>query len=329
MKKQTQINSAAATQITFGIEIETTIPNTLISQGLSVGPYHHGHEVRMDGFPRGWKCERDGSLHTNRSGYTCVEFVSPVLQGADGIAQVRQVLDWLDARGARTNRSCGTHIHVGVESGAGSSDANEQARWVANLINLTAQFEAALQGAAGSYWRASNSSYTGSVANDSEFENLSESVRRASKANKGRTLRNENDCDRYRTLNLCNLGGYRAKTVEFRCFSGTTDSIKAATWIQMVIALAERARGRNVKFNKPATTCYRGNGEAKKAIDRFCYLMGWTLGRKDQDKETVEVLGWIEDMDALKAAKKEIKRLAKRFDSDATEAQAQRQRYAW
>ncbi len=68
-----------ASEMTFGIEIETVAPDTALRDGLRIGAYHHGLQVLY--LPEGWKAERDGSIDASRcggGGHAC-EIVSPVL----------------------------------------------------------------------------------------------------------------------------------------------------------------------------------------------------------------------------------------------------------
>ncbi len=62
----------------------------------------------MPYLPAGWKAERDGSIATRGDGQPC-EIVSPILQGAEGLAEVLEVLRTLEAKGHRVNASCGVH----------------------------------------------------------------------------------------------------------------------------------------------------------------------------------------------------------------------------
>ena len=100
-----------ANQMTFGVEIETVAPDAAVTEGgLRIGAYHHG--VQVPYLPRGWKAERDGSIDNSRGGHAC-EIVSPVLKGAEGIAQVAEVVQTLEAKGHKVNITCGVHVHIG------------------------------------------------------------------------------------------------------------------------------------------------------------------------------------------------------------------------
>ena len=81
-----------ANDLTFGIEIECTFP---VGNAPAMGHYHDG--VQVQGLPIGWNSQRDGSIHSGR-GFVGVEIVSPVLKGADGVAQVKTVCEWLKAK---------------------------------------------------------------------------------------------------------------------------------------------------------------------------------------------------------------------------------------
>lgn len=314
--KQTQISSILAETMTFGIEIETLKPNSL---NLPIGGYHRGASLPYGqaGFPgHGWTVQSDSSLSTTLLTHSPVEIVSPVMIGKAGLEEVMAVGAWLEANDCRTNKSCGTHVHVGYEGAAGTTDIDKIAHWAANLVSLVAQYEGAIRGAAGSYNRVSGD-WCRSVRTDAHRE----SARRARA-----TRRNKLDalCDvvgngysaRYHILNLTRLAR-RMHTVEFRAFTGTTSGLKMVSWIQLCLALCERAAGQGTRFDAPATTCYRGAGDASKSLARFFYVMGWTLGKKDKNAATVQASGWAIDPSALKATKKELKRLAKKFDNDA------------
>ena len=100
-----------ANDLTFGIEIETIAPDTAVrNDGLRIGSYKHGIQVPY--LPAGWTAEADGSIDNSNGGHKC-EIVSPILRGAEGLAQVAEVLRTLEAKGHRVNASCGVHVHVG------------------------------------------------------------------------------------------------------------------------------------------------------------------------------------------------------------------------
>ena len=77
-----------ANEIAFGIEFETTLPN---SDTTPIGAYHNG--VQVPWLPEGWRAERDSSIHPENAFRKGCEFVSPKLRGAAGMEQVCQAID--------------------------------------------------------------------------------------------------------------------------------------------------------------------------------------------------------------------------------------------
>ena len=95
-----------AKELFFGLELETTAPTSLYSEGLRIGPRHRGIQVPY--LPAGWKAEHDCSIQAE-SGRTDCEIVSPILKGAEGLAQVAEVCKILESKGHAVNASAGCH----------------------------------------------------------------------------------------------------------------------------------------------------------------------------------------------------------------------------
>jgi hypothetical protein len=304
MARQRHEANPKASEITFGIEIECFLPRG----SVRVGSYHSGIELGGS-FPAGWNAQSDGSLTTSLHNYQGVEVVSPVLRGRDGLEQVRKVAALLEEMNARVNKTCGFHIHLGAMSAAGES-FDEIADWVRRLLNTTAQHEKAFYGASGTkaremgtYCRSLKTAWSGKKE-------------RLTKPMKAEDLRDEvAGLNRYHALNLVPLFGHN-RTVEFRCFSGTTSGAKMTAWIQMALAVATLALERNTRFDAPQTG-YADTTTAVGAMKRFFYLAGWTRGRKDYYKPVCVAEGWVDEMTTLDAAKRELMRLAKKYDGQA------------
>jgi hypothetical protein len=310
---QTQAQSSKAHTYTWGIEIECFLPAAKVQElGIEIGGYHSGRPLPHP-FPQGWTAERDGSLHTSRPGYVSVEIVSPVLQGAEGIEQVRQVATILHSLQATVNRSCGMHVHVGAQSVAGGSYA-EVAEWVGKLLYQTAQHETALYASTGTH-RRENGSYARSVKLQKQ---AADAVRKAPDRRKREALRDVVwGLDRYHTLNLTNLFTSKA-TVEFRFPAGTTDATKMIGHICTCLALAERAT-ETTRMNWEAIASektYATKGRGLRELNRMLYLTGWTLGRRELGQPEVHLAGWIAPLDDLKPVKRELKRLARKYDRE-------------
>lgn len=103
----------AASDITFGLEVETKIPDNY-RRVIPVGSYSSGSPIAD--FP-GWRGKSDASVsetyHKGTSHYG-VEVVSPILSGEDGLIQVVAMLDMLTDMGAYFDSETGVHVHVGT-----------------------------------------------------------------------------------------------------------------------------------------------------------------------------------------------------------------------
>lgn len=82
------------------------------------------------------------------------------------------------------------------------------------------------------------------------------------------------------------------------------------------LALAERAtETAKMDWDAVATQkTYRNGGAGLREINRFFYLTGWTLGRRDVGKDEVTLAGWIAELEELKSVKVQLRRLAKKYD---------------
>lgn len=280
----------SADEITFGIEIECIAPRGC---QIPVGSYHHGAQV--PGLPEGWTGKHDGSIHPDRDGFYGVEIVSPVLKGKDGLRQVLQVVEFLKARGARVNRSCGLHIHVGVNPD--NVKANER------IIAAVANLEEGIFATTGTPNR--------------ENGRWCKPIRRAFE---GASLQRPTGAmaDRYHALNLTNLLSRRRPTVEFRCFAGSLNGEKIVSYVRMVVGIVERAEAHTRKMAwspaaKSDKSPYRRNGQGATEVTRLLYTLGWTKGRETR---VWGAIGIDEaDLPTLEACKKALRRLAQKYDN--------------
>jgi hypothetical protein len=134
---------------TFGVEFEaynvekTTLKNALIVAGIQCEVETYNHSTKEH-----WKIVRDGSL----TGTNTFELVSPILQGADGMRQLEIVCRVLSECGAKVNKSCGTHVHLGA------SDLSIE-QWQRIYINYS-RLENVIDGFMPHSRRADNNHYT-------------------------------------------------------------------------------------------------------------------------------------------------------------------------
>jgi hypothetical protein len=312
--KQTQVASAVAQQFTFGVELECFLPYAAIREhGISVGGYGYrrGMQLPMPMFPSGWRIGSDCSVSTSRSGMRSVEVVSPVLRGLEGIVQVRRVVEQLEALGGRVNSSCGCHVHVGVASV--KRNANDQAEWIGRLLYEVAANEKAVYSQTGTK-RRENGGYCDSIKHQ---QGLADELRTAKTPGaKVRAVEHAAwNSQRYSAVNLTNLLNSQKRTVEFRAFAGTLSWAKVYAHIQTALALCERATERTVRdWNKVASGFY-GRGTGLAALRRFFYVTGWVKGRRHIGSPTVGMAGWIAPVEDLREVRREMRRLAKRYDA--------------
>lgn len=287
-----------ANQLTFGIEIETFCPQSLLvetssSEALVIGSRHHG--VQVPYLPTGWKAEHDGSVHpANPSTQIDCEIVSPILRGAEGLRQVIEVCATLEAKGHKVNATCGIHIHVGWNG------AEMDAAALARLVCEVSYVERGLFAITGTKARergANGMCYCKSIRANGTCEAATTKARG----------------DRYHALNLQNLA-YGKHTVEFRLFSGSTSALKIVGWTMACLGLVERAvnNTRPVPFIAPEITSggLKRKGAGATECNRLLAFLGWALN-------TGPKFGLISDAFSLDAIRAEFRRLADKYDACA------------
>lgn len=165
---------------------------------------------------------------------SAVEIVSPVLTGLEGLQDVRETLRQLGSIHARANRSCGFHVHVGLDSllGDKTQDGACVADWVRRLINTVSQYESALFGITGSpsrlynqYCHSIKMPWAGRLKSGDPLMKVEDETRMKS---------------RYHSVNLCNLFAEKG-TIEFRVFAGTLNETKATGHVVTALALCQKA----------------------------------------------------------------------------------------
>jgi hypothetical protein len=304
----------AISEMTFGIEIECYIPQSV---ALTVGSYFNGAQV--PGLPAGWVAKTDGSLIQNFPGTKGVEFVSPVLKGADGLRQVFQVCRQLRAWGCRINGSCGFHVHIGwtlpTDTAAGMAK-------ICNLVWTVANLEGAIYAATGTKARE-RGTYSRSVkANYRVLEMDKAETLRAVPFDRIESM-NLALSPRYHVLNLQTLlsrPGYGYKpTVEFRPFSATLNPHKMTAFIRLCLAIVGKAQAMKRRTDWEGK---RENGlpvaeTGSAALLRAFRTLGWTKGNTrskvdGSNKCYGELVG--EGLPTMAESIAELKRLAAKYD---------------
>jgi hypothetical protein len=287
-----------AKELTFGIEIETTVPNSTVSrERLCIGNYHRG--VQVPYLPENWNAERDGSIQAGDFDRQACEIVSPVLRGAEGLAQVAEVLRTLEAQGHKVNPSCGVHVHIGWKR-------DWPADALARLIMMVSYCEKGLYAVTGTKARE-RGRYCGGI-------------RKYGNAKKAKPVLDNN---RYHALNLTHLADRydRLETVEFRVFSGSLNVVKILGWIQLCLGLVEKALNskRGVKWNPKENVVdgcgWKKGGPGRTEAERMLYFVGWTTA--SDALKVGGIWGWISSSDVtMDEAKAELRRLADKYDTE-------------
>jgi hypothetical protein len=268
-----------AAELTFGIEIECTIP---YANAPAVGAYHMGRQIQ--GLPEGWNAQQDGSIRA-RGDFVSVEVVSPVLKAADGIRQVKLVCEWLKRIGAKVNRSTGLHVHVGFDS--------RDREQLNKLVTVVANFEKAIYASTGTRSR--------------EQGTFCRSVQESMAHRIGRL----ESVGRYHVLNVRT----NKPTVEFRAFAGTLCFGKIVAHVRTCLGLIEktlkvkRLPNWTAKVPVESSPIHRG-GEGETALTRMFYWLGWTKGR-----EQYTFGAESDEGPSIKACKKTLLRLARKYDA--------------
>jgi hypothetical protein len=266
--------------LTFGVEIETTIPRGR----LVVGP--HGAGNAIEGLA-GWVADRDPSITVRAPGHEPCEFVSPVFRGADGLRQLLADLATIKALGAKVNASCGLHVHVGFDK--------TDAAAVEKLTTLASNFEKAIYAATGTKSRERGRWCNGL----NRYGSAEQAIRQAQHL-------------RYHVLNLATG---RKPTVEFRAFAATLNAVKLVGYVRLCVGLVERSlRAKRLtdwtaKVPSATSPIHRA-GDGQTCLTRLYYQLGWTKGRQDHAHGDLSGAG----LPGMARVKKELMRLAAKYD---------------
>lgn len=233
----------------FGVEIEAygvsqpVLKKALEQAGINVQVAGRGTQLTNT-----WKVTSDSSI----SGGNAFEIVSPILEGEEGLRQLRKVSEVLIGCRAQINKSCGLHIHFDAH--------NLSIGGWRNLYKNYIRLENVIDSMMPQSRRSNSNKYCNSLRKHSEIEHK---------------------IDRCRTVsNIANLYGSRYykvnaqsysihNTVEFRQHSGTIEIEKMENWIRFLDSL--------VKYSHYGVV---ENGDFE-ALNKFCSprLVDYIYGR--------------------------------------------------
>ena len=228
--------------MTFGIELEiagmfcSDAARAMQNAGLSCHDNGYDHTVLNN-----WKVVPDGSVNNG------CEVVSPVLTGDDGLTEVRTVAGILRAAGATVNKSCGMHIHIGVDN---ALTTLEMARVIAAHQRWQAAFDALLTT---DRLRNSAELYKGNT-NYARKRTRRQAVRLADNWNTMPLRDISRHETRYFALNVNAF--YKYGTFEVRSHQGSTNGKNATAWIAFNTAFMQWAKRMPVTLDMSLSGAY-------------------------------------------------------------------------
>ncbi len=266
----------------FGVEIEIIIPNgkadgltmeSIARDLTALGPEKveylgYTHDVT----PNMWKIVTDASIQANNGDDRdlCFEIVSPILQGegAEGLGQLRNVMDNVKRIGIATNTSCGFHVHVDAEPDGGSDIASLEALKSVSqcFVSLENAFDLLASNTEHKHRRTNRNKYCQS--NRIAFGQMS-NRQRWNQIRAARSIHHLVDLmnpqqDRYRKLNLTNLTrDKRPSTCEFRHHGGVQHVQEAEGWVRLILAFCQNA---SVKYNDAQRCLLREEANVKDEV---------------------------------------------------------------
>jgi len=243
---------------TFGVEIELLIPNSLGYRTLLSILEDAGVPCSFEGYTHRvmntWKLVTDSSLNTSR-GYKAFELVSPICQGQNSINELRTILNLLEENNCRVNKSCGIHVHVGIQ--------DYSVKNLTNLIKFYGKYEEEINMVVAPSRR--DGRWAKAINVMTIWNNL----------NKCETFSDVENImyTRYKTVNVFSYRRYG--TVEFRQHGGSIDANKVCSWVIMLTNMCDKvAKKKNVVKTKSelkhSLVDLFGNGHTRKIMKFFC-----------------------------------------------------------
>lgn len=205
------VNSSAFSY-TFGIELECGVRiNDVRSASVSFLDRSNRYEhIHRDVF----SFQYDSSVHVDNA----CECVSPVLNSVDGMDKVKACCEALNNAGARVDKTCGFHVHIG--------DCTNDEQYSNVFVNYM-YCERVIDTFMAKSRRDNNSVYAKTlIGKGLEYCHTKHEVRSALST------------DRYRKVN-CATYLHNHNTIEFRQHQGTTDYTKIKNWVEFCARLVE------------------------------------------------------------------------------------------
>ncbi|MFI3271990.1 MAG: amidoligase family protein [Pseudomonadota bacterium] len=205
----------------FGVELEIVgitreqAKRCLRLVGIAVQNEGYNHTTRSH-----WKIVPDASV---QGGF---EVVSPILEGVEGLEQLRAVVTALDDMGGSVNRSCGYHVHFDA------SDLGVD--HIRSIVTRYAAYEAEIDNFMPQSRRANQNRFCQSIVSLAQNERFksAQTLQSLIGAQAGRYFK-------------VNLQAYHTHgTIEFRQHSGTLNAPKAVNWVRLLDAFITESKAR-------------------------------------------------------------------------------------
>ena len=237
----------------FGVEVEMTgitreKAAKIVAEVLGTTPSHPDsscYETRIiaDQAARKWKVMRDSSIEPNRNDGTHdgldeyrVEFVTPPLKYED-LELLQDIIRKLRENGAKSDKSCGIHIHV--------DGANHNPQSLRRLVNFMTSrqdliYEALEIGNRADHWcHKLNSALLIEMKKDKNLSKEKAEQIWYSSANDGYCGGVSHEHYNKTRYHGVNLHSYFSKgTVEFRLFNSTLHAGKIKAYVQFCLAIS-------------------------------------------------------------------------------------------
>ena len=275
----------------------------------------------------------------NEDAFTCLEFISPILSGVDGLEQIAKVLKFIREHGGYVNNSCGQHIHIGVDS-VTKQNWLSNPLWLSRFFTLVAAHERALYAVNGKQdGRLDDRRRIDTIKRSPNAKKSAEALQMYGEAvellrTHGTSeevishLTSDNErkvfSSRSSVVSTTSLREYG--TLEFRVFDATLDTDLTFGRIQLVLGLAEKALGDSkVRWESLAhAKSYPGKFRGERNLERLFSHLGWKgIAAKKKTLKRSVCLGWLRNDEKDKLRVMECLRNAAR-DNDQQNPQGKR-----
>ena len=220
----------------FGIEIEFVgackyeVAEAINAAGVECQVEYYNHITQPH-----WKIVTDSSLDSIRG--HAAELVSPILQGSNGVAELKNVIDALNSvDGVTVNRSCGLHVHLNCSDLTVSEIQSIYERYA----NYEEQIDLCMPRS-----RRGSMHWCKTLKDEGKVAKVKRARYKESIAD---------SFGRYYKVNLTQIA--RRGAIEFRQHSGTTCFTKISNWLAFLMQFVESScdLSQAQNFKKPQSS---------------------------------------------------------------------------